>query len=138
MPDEFLAEMDVPSLHSLGIHCPISIQQLSRIPMRGIENFSLSRATDELLKISVNHFPHLQALDIDADKLSDGALTTLKELKSLRMLQLKSPSRSLLESFDEPTSILELKINGEFDQEVLSGFRSMNPEAKVIQNKTSD
>ena len=138
LPDEFLAEMDVPSLHSLGIHCPISIQQLSKIPMRGIENFSLSRATDELLKISVNHFPHLQALVIDADKLSDGALTTLKELKSLRMLQLKSPSRSLLESFDEPTSILELKINGEFDQEVLSGFRSMNPEAKVIQDKTSD
>jgi serine/threonine protein kinase len=78
LSDEFLDEMDVSTLHSLEIHCPVSLNQLKRIPMRGIETLSMSHVTNDHLQAIATHFPHLTSLSVDTGKLSDDALRNFK------------------------------------------------------------
>ena len=111
--DQFLAEIKTPELHSLAIHCPITKQQLSNIPMRGIENFSMSHVTDELLETVTEHFPHLESLSINASQLSEGALKSLDKLYSLE----------------------KLEIEGEFNQEDLKRYQSEHPDVEIIVGK---
>lgn len=99
--------------------------------MDEVKDLTISHVTDEVLKAMVEHFPDVQSLSIDASRISDAGIRPLLELTSLKSLEIKNPSQSNLKSLDKPTSILELKISGEFEADSLKGFRSNNPAAKI-------
>jgi serine/threonine protein kinase len=109
--DELFQEMDIPSLRELQLDRAISVDELKKIRVRGIESLTLGQADGETLKAALSHFPNLKTLNVIAEAVTPNCIDHLGKHPTLEKLVLYS---------DEPVS------------DIVDRIEKANPDIEIV------